>query len=229
MRKTNPLDARRKRKLSDDEIRTLWSVTATMPKYGALVRIILLTAQRRTKIATMKRADIKGDTWTIATEDREKNNAGIIKLPKLALDIINAQPKLNSTDYVFPAGRGLGPFNAFATCFTELKEQMRETLPDMPNFVLHDLRRSARSLMSRAGVRPDIAERCLALASPPSRSMSARTEKRPSSDNFTGLAASCSMLIERPNTRCEEQAIQIGCSRHKHHPRGHQGRPLAGV
>jgi integrase len=27
--------------------------------------------------------------------------------------------------------------------------------------VLHDLRRTARSLMSRAGVRPDIAERCL--------------------------------------------------------------------
>jgi integrase len=161
MRKTNPLDARRKRKLTDDEIRTLWSVTATMPKYGALVRIILLTAQRRTKVAMMKRADLKGDTWTIATATREKNNAGIIKLPKLALDIINAQPKLNSTDYVFPAGRGLGPFNAFATCFTELKEQMRETLPDMPDFVLHDLRRTARSLMSRAGVRPDIAERCL--------------------------------------------------------------------
>src|SRR5262249_19231782 len=34
-------------------------------------------------------------------------------------------------------------------------------LPDMPPWTLHDLRRTARSLMSRAGVRPDIAERVL--------------------------------------------------------------------
>ena len=32
---------------------------------------------------------------------------------------------------------------------------------DMPGWVIHDLRRTARSLMSRAGVRPDIAERVL--------------------------------------------------------------------
>ena len=34
-------------------------------------------------------------------------------------------------------------------------------LPDMPRWVLHDLRRTARSLMARAGVRSDIAERVL--------------------------------------------------------------------
>jgi integrase len=151
----------RKRILTDEEIRTLWTVTASIPKYGPLVRVVLLTAQRREKIATMKRSDIKGSVWTIATERREKPNAELITLPAIALDIINSQPRLNSTDYVFPAGRGLGPFNGFAPSFADLKEQMRETLPDMPDFVLHDLRRTARSLMSRAGVRPDIAERCL--------------------------------------------------------------------
>lgn len=31
----------------------------------------------------------------------------------------------------------------------------------MHGWKLHDLRRTARSLMSRAGVRPDIGERCL--------------------------------------------------------------------
>jgi integrase len=31
----------------------------------------------------------------------------------------------------------------------------------MPRWTLHDLRRTARSLMSRAGVRPDISERVL--------------------------------------------------------------------
>jgi integrase len=149
----------RKRILTDEEIRTLWSVTSTMPKYGALVRVVLLTAQRRDKLATMRWSDLKGDIWTIATVSREKKNAGCIKLPTIALDVIKGQPRLN--DYVFPAGRGVGPFNAWASNFKKLKELMRVPLPEMPDFVLHDLRRTARSLMSRAGVRPDIAERCL--------------------------------------------------------------------
>jgi integrase len=161
MNKTNPLDSQRKRILNDDELRMLWTVTAKMPKYGALVRLILLTAQRRTKVSTIKRTDIKGDIWTIDTAAREKNNVGRIKLPTLALDILKAQPRLNSTDYVFPAGRGKGPFNGFAPAFEELTERMREQLPDLQPFVLHDLRRTARSLMSRAGVRPDIAERAI--------------------------------------------------------------------
>jgi len=36
----------------------------------------------------------------------------------------------------------------------------------MPSWVLHDLRRTARSLLSRAGVRPDISERVLGHAIP---------------------------------------------------------------
>ncbi len=36
----------------------------------------------------------------------------------------------------------------------------------MPPWTLHDLRRTARSLMSRAGVRPDISERVLGHAIP---------------------------------------------------------------
>jgi integrase len=38
---------------------------------------------------------------------------------------------------------------------------LKNVLPDMQPWTIHDLRRTARSLMSRAGVRPDIAERVL--------------------------------------------------------------------
>ena len=37
----------------------------------------------------------------------------------------------------------------------------RKLPAEMPQWQLHDLRRTARSLMARAGVRPDIAERVL--------------------------------------------------------------------
>src|SRR4029078_13015525 len=41
------------------------------------------------------------------------------------------------------------------------KQELDQKLGDVPHWTLHDLRRTARSLMSRAGVRPDIAERVL--------------------------------------------------------------------
>lgn len=36
-----------------------------------------------------------------------------------------------------------------------------QKLPNMPHWVIHDLRRTAKTLMVRAGVRPDISERVL--------------------------------------------------------------------
>ncbi len=38
---------------------------------------------------------------------------------------------------------------------------MAKSLDDIPPWQIHDLRRTGRSLMARAGVRPDIAERVL--------------------------------------------------------------------
>src|SRR4029450_10555094 len=45
--------------------------------------------------------------------------------------------------------------------FSRRKERFERKLPPMPQWQLHDLRRTARSLMSRAGVLPHIAEQGL--------------------------------------------------------------------
>jgi hypothetical protein len=56
---------------------------------------LLLTAQRREKVATMKRSDIEnGVVWVIAKEEREKGNAGALLLPARALAIVDAQPEI---------------------------------------------------------------------------------------------------------------------------------------
>jgi integrase len=158
MRRSNGSDRRGKRILDDAEIRALWNVEADT--FAAFVKVLLLTAQRRDKVATLKWDDITDDgtcaTWIIASVEREKGNAGSLRLPPMALDIINAQPRLAGNPYVF-AGRGGGSLNAFA----QRKQELAAELPDMPPWVLHDLRRTARSLLSRAGVRPDISERVL--------------------------------------------------------------------
>src|SRR5450759_4071084 len=139
----------------DDELRALWK--AADGTFGALLKVALLTAQRKDKVATMKWDDIVDGVWDIPSEEREKSNAGSLRLPQTVLDIIDAQPRIAGNPYVFAAGKGDGPFNSFS----QRKEELDEKLPRMPSWRIHDLRRTARSLMSRASVRPDISERVL--------------------------------------------------------------------
>jgi hypothetical protein len=51
--------------------------------YPAFVRVLLLTAQRRDAVRNMRWHD--GGVWTIPKKDRQKGNAGKLKLPPLAL------------------------------------------------------------------------------------------------------------------------------------------------
>jgi integrase len=145
----------RTRILSDDEIRTIWAACDEIGTFGALVKVALLTGQRRAKIAAMRWNDIRDGVWFIPVEAREKVNAGQLKLPLLARDIIKFQPQTQENPFVF-AGRGQKAFNSFSAGKLELHEKA----PIQP-WVTHDLRRTARSLMARAGVRSEIAERTL--------------------------------------------------------------------
>jgi integrase len=150
----------RARKLNDTEIRQLWQ--AADGTFGAMLKVLLSTAQRREKVSTMRWTDlVHGDTWDIATEKREKGNAGALKLPQMVLDIINAQPRIAGNPFVF-AGRGKTAFNSFH----QRKVELDDKLPDLPHWTLHDLRRTACSLMSRAGVSKEHAERTLGHAIP---------------------------------------------------------------
>lgn len=152
MRVSSAKERARKRILTDDEIRKLWAACDEVGTFGAFVKIALLTAQRKSKVGAMRWEDVRDGLWTIPAEAREKVNAGELKLPKLARDIIEAQPKIKDNPFVF-AGRGSKAFNSFS----DGKEGLHALAP-IAHWTIHDLRRTARSLMARAGVRSDIAE-----------------------------------------------------------------------
>jgi integrase len=149
--------------LSDDELRAMWRVAESAGPFGALVRLLLLTAQRREKVVSMKWSDIGIDgTWRIPLEAREKGAPAEIALPAAAVDIIRVQPQLGDNPFVL-AGRGDAHINGFS----KSKKAFDAKLPKgIPAWMLHDLRRSARSLMARAGVSNDHAERVLGHARP---------------------------------------------------------------
>jgi integrase len=161
MARVSKVEGRRKRILSDDEIRKVWHAGAKNfagTTYADFVKLALLTAQRREKLHEMKWSDIHGDVWTIPTLPREKGVPPALKLPKLALDIVNSRPRFLDNPYVF-AGTRNG--HAAATLFSGTYKADFDKLCGVTGWRLHDLRRSARSLMSRAGVQTEIAERVL--------------------------------------------------------------------
>jgi integrase len=146
----------RSRMLNDDEIRRVWDTAGEMGQFGGFVRLLPLTAQRRDKVADLRWDDIdaKG-VWTIRTEEREKGNPGKLQLPKQALGIIQAQPRFVGNPYVF-AGKDGHALRRNSDA--KIKFDAKCGVED---WRLHDLRRTARSLMSRAGVLSEHAERVL--------------------------------------------------------------------
>lgn len=160
MRRSQPSARKRARTLTDAEIRALWSAADKAGTFGPIVKLLLLTGQRREKVATMKWADVIDGEWHIASEAREKSHAGVLPLPSIALAVIEAQPRLAGNPYVFASGAGKH-FNSWSQRKQELDAKLK-----LAPWVIHDLRRSARSLMPRAGVREDIAERVLGHAIP---------------------------------------------------------------
>ena len=143
-------ERRRKRILTDAELKAIWNCDGG--PYGALVKLAVLTAQRRDKLRTLRWEDIKDGVWTIRTEPREKGNPGQLRLPKLALDIIEGQPRLAGNPCIFP-GRGEGPIASSGNYKAEF-----DKLCGVKDWRIHDLRRTARSLMARAGVISEHAE-----------------------------------------------------------------------
>lgn len=157
MRVSSAKERARDRILSDDEIRTLWLDWTNAGTFGAFLKTCFLTAQRRGKVLSMRWEDISDEgVWTIPAEAREKVNAGTIKLPAMALDVINAQPMVKGNPYVF-AGRGKTPIGNIGNDKGRMDKRVATAKP----WTIHDLRRTARSLMARAGVRSEIAERTL--------------------------------------------------------------------
>jgi integrase len=227
MRRTRSEDRARDRILTDDELRRVWKAAekktiqpsndqeateSSGNTFGALVRILLLTAQRRGATVNMKWADLKdqvtpkeGDkpvdgVWVVATEDREKGNFGAAKLPKVALAIIKAQPKFKGNDYVFAASRGNGPLNGF-----NKRKLAFDKACGVTGWTLHDLRRTARSLMSRAGVNEEHAERTLGHKQQGVKKVYNRYDYfREKSDALVKLAALSQRIVNPPGDNVRE-------------------------
>jgi integrase len=156
MARQNAKDHRRERILSDDEIRAVWQAAAPDQPFGALVRFLLLTSARRNEAAGMKRDEVDADGIWALPPSRSKTKAEVVRpLSKTALALIEGLPQIDGCDFVFTS-TARTPIRQFSGPKAKL-----DAASGTSGWTIHDLRRSARSLLSRAGVNSDVAEKCL--------------------------------------------------------------------
>jgi len=154
MARTKPSERARERVLTDDELRKVLRAAEGCGVYGSYLHFLLLTAARRSEVAGMTWAEINGGDWTLPGA-RNKTKLDLVRpLSRMAQDILEKLPK--AVGFVWSTnggGRAISDFGG-------LKRDL-DAASGVKSWRLHDLRRTARSLMSRAGVPTDHAERCL--------------------------------------------------------------------
>jgi integrase len=76
-------NTKRARILDDGELRAIWRTADGT--FGDIIKLALLTAQRREKIITMRWQDIIDGEWRIPMAQRQKGTGGTLVLPEAAI------------------------------------------------------------------------------------------------------------------------------------------------
>lgn len=162
MARTSPKALARKRTLADDEIREIWSAmedARVSEPFTNVLRSILLTAQRPGEVSGMNAAELDGDVWIIPAARYKTNVQHAVPITRDARRYIGTR----TNGFMFSSKDGRKPFNNWSNAKEALdaviaERRKKASKPAMENWTPHDLRRTARTLMSRAKVPSDHAE-----------------------------------------------------------------------
>jgi integrase len=166
----------RDRTLSDDEIRWFWQACDEIGwPFGPVFKLLLLTAQRRDEVGGMKWSEINVDkrTWTLPRHRVKSDRRHEVHLSDTAIEVLRSLPRItsgsNEQDLVFTvtgttAVSGFG--NAKRRFDLIMAEACRRSLrlsmnPNIPDWRLHDLRRTAATGMARLNFPPHVVDKVL--------------------------------------------------------------------
>ena len=149
----------RDRVLSDEELARIWSAARLMGyPFGSITQLLLLTAQRRNELITMRWCDLDFEAaiWTIPGERTKNGVAHVVALTPTVVELLLRVPRIDP-DLVFPSRAANGrPFSGFSKSKGRLA-----ALAGIESFTLHDLRRTAATRLAGLGVAPHVIERLL--------------------------------------------------------------------
>ncbi|GAB2178715.1 tyrosine-type recombinase/integrase [Dongia sp. agr-C8] len=153
-----------------DELKEIWQ--AADPEgfpFGPFIKLLILTGQRRNEVAGMGWSEIDGSTWTIPKERAKNGLEHIVHLTPLALRVLAECPQIQGQDLVFST-TGETPISGFGKPKERIDKRIQEAREKakrdvMPDWILHDFRRSLATGLNELGVAEHVADRILNHAS----------------------------------------------------------------
>jgi integrase len=151
-----PPGSSRERVLSDVEIRQFWHACGRLPEpFGAALRVMLVTGQRRGEVGAMRWAELDGDMWHLPAERSKNGKAHTVPLSGLALELIHGVTRAGA-EFVFST-TGDVPVSGWS----KTKRRLDALMPNAPPFTIHDLRRTTATNLQKLGVKLEVTEACL--------------------------------------------------------------------
>ncbi|MCI5146255.1 MAG: site-specific integrase, partial [Candidatus Electrothrix sp. AR3] len=170
MKKPGGSEPARKRFLTDAEIKTIWPFFDELShNMRDILKLILLTAQRPGEVMAMQwqNVHLEQGVWTL--KDTKNGSAHLVPLAAEVKKILQARQKgegysnkqqwMLTSPFVFPS-----QYNANSKGHTTTTKKARQAIyisSGVSGWTAHDLRRTARTIMSRLQIKQHIRERVL--------------------------------------------------------------------
>lgn len=155
----------RDRVLSDKELATLWRLVDAEPlPWRPALQLLMLTGQRRDEVFSADRAefDSKAALWTIPAARAKNAIEHRVPLSPAALAVVEGVAEVDGSAKLFPAqGKPDNGPSGFSKVQARLRAAMVEALGSVPEWRLHDVRRTVATGMQRLGIRLEVTEAVL--------------------------------------------------------------------
>jgi integrase len=143
--------------LTDDELKRVWKVSADCGTFGTIVRLLIITGQRRGEIAALRKEWICAGLLQLPASICKNGRAHSIPTGRLFRTVISSHG-IPTSGLIFPAKRRKSSesFSGWSKSKSELDSSCQ-----IRSWTLHDLRRTFATRLADMGVAPHIIERLL--------------------------------------------------------------------
>jgi integrase len=154
----------RDRVLTDAEVGAIWRASGSMGlPFGPLVRLLLLTGQRREEVAALRWSELSADLsiWTLPGARTKNGRAHVVHLAEPARAILASVPRIVGQDLMFSVTGTTAP-SGFSKAKLALDAAIAMELgAEIAGWRFHDFRRTAVTWLAGAGFPPHVADRLL--------------------------------------------------------------------
>lgn len=148
----------RERVLSGDELKLIWNATAGDDDYSAIMRLLMLSGQRREEIGGLRWSEVLEDRIALPGVRTKNGHAHSVPLTSTMRSILAA--RVRNGEFVFGARNGQS-FHGWGSSKAALDRRISATGVELAHWTQHDLRRTMATWLAESGTAPHIIEAIL--------------------------------------------------------------------